>query len=284
MRDELVGLGVSKIDDWTDAVERFTLQAKRKQTKNRVRYTEAQFLVAAMIECLQRHLGIQYNFSFAEGDYDASDSRNLFIHGPLTGFGGTCASLPVVYCAIGRRLRYPIGLAETREHAFCRWDGPDGERFCFDAAGRGFIAHREERYRAWPSKITPKEEKNNGYIRRKTTLEELAMLAANRGNCLLDNFQFGAAIEAHGLAHQLVPKNHAIHDAFGLSMYSTKLWEAILRIPQNQGDMSIHAAIDRAAKELDGPDVNQFRRPAVENIARIVRNRRHRDFVAIIHS
>ncbi len=52
---------------------------------------------------------------FNEGPYNASDSRFLFIHGLLTGFGGTCVSMPILYLAIARRLGYPLKLVETKE-------------------------------------------------------------------------------------------------------------------------------------------------------------------------
>jgi hypothetical protein len=72
---------------------------------------------------------VKYNFAFIEGDYDATDSRNLFIHGLLGGHGGSCVTMPVLYAAIGRRLRYPIKLVGAKQHTFCRWDDGAGERF-----------------------------------------------------------------------------------------------------------------------------------------------------------
>ncbi|RCS54519.1 hypothetical protein DTL42_05100 [Bremerella cremea] len=93
MKNELVKLGIDKINEWTDRVENFTKTAQKRLRGKRRHFTEAQFCVVAMIECLQRHIGIKFNFGFMKGEYDASDSRNLFIHGVLTGFGGTCASL-----------------------------------------------------------------------------------------------------------------------------------------------------------------------------------------------
>lgn len=86
MDAQLIGLGVEKLNDWTDAVEHFTKTLRRKF--RRTQHSQGEFLVASMVECIQRKLGIQYNYDFMEGEYDASDSRNLFIHGPLTGFGG----------------------------------------------------------------------------------------------------------------------------------------------------------------------------------------------------
>ncbi len=232
MDTQLVGLGVDKLNDWTDAVEQFTKKLRRKFQRRRHR--QGEFLVAAMVECIQRKLGVQYNYDFMEGEYDASDSRNLFIHGPLTGFGGTCNSLPVVYVAIARRLQYPISLAQTKDHAFCRWDGPGRESFCFDAAGKGFLAHKEERYRQWPHRITAREEERNGYIRAMSKREELAFFASNRGNCLMDNFDFVSAVEAYHWAHELEPDKQSINDTLGLAIYSAQIWRWMMKLPDQE--------------------------------------------------
>lgn len=278
MNRELVGQGIDKINDWTDWVDDFTRKLWQKVRKvpgrKRTRLSEAQVCVGAMVECVQRQLGVKYNYPFAEGEYDGSDSRNLFIHGIVTGFGGTCASLPVVYCAIGRRLGYPIGLADTWEHAFCRWDGLEGESFCFDAAGRGFTAHPEDRYRQWPRKVTPKQERDNGFIRQKTDREELAAFAVNRGNCLIDNLQFNPALEAFALAHEMVPANHSLHDSYGLAIYTAQLWQGVERAQEDK--QSLPVAIDLAARSLQGPDVDHFRKDVVKNIYRILENRNRR--------
>ena len=95
--DDLLRACLRKVDDWALLVDRFTSHVFNEFLKNPGAFqnSEARFRVVAMVDCLQRRVGIQYNFAFAEGEYDASDSRNLFIHGILTGFGGTCVSMPV---------------------------------------------------------------------------------------------------------------------------------------------------------------------------------------------
>ena len=69
-------------------------------------------------QVLVEDLGIQYNPALAEylksgkapnhGVFSA-DSKNMFIHGLLDGSHyGTCASMPVLVVAVGRRLGYPL--------------------------------------------------------------------------------------------------------------------------------------------------------------------------------
>jgi hypothetical protein len=281
--NELLHLCLEKIDDWGILVARFTRQAFPYFLNDAERFqnSEARFRAVALADCLQREVGIRYNFSFAEGEYDASDSRNLFIHGILTGFGGTCASMPVLYCAVGRRLGYPLTMGEASEHCFCRWDDDSGEHFCFDAAGRGCYIRDEDYYRKWPKPITPAQERNNGLIRRLTPHEELAAFAAIRGNCLFDSFCFVPAVEAYYLAHSIAPHKHCFHDAWGLAVYSSKLWAQVKSLPDALQDAPFEEAIVRAADSLRGPNIELYRGDAIQNVFRIVRNRNHRDRAAV---
>ena len=98
--------------------------------------SEAYFRVLVLITVLQRDLGVRYNPAKipVEVPLDTADS---FIHGVLFGDGGTCGSMPVVYAAVGRRLGYPIKLAEAMgpgaKHCFARWEGENGELFNIEA-------------------------------------------------------------------------------------------------------------------------------------------------------
>jgi len=275
MQRELIGLGIDKINDWTDRVEDFTRNTFKKFRGKRGRFTEAQIRVGAMLECLQRVMGIQYNLAFMEGGYNAIDSRNLFIHGPLTGFGGTCASLPVVYCAIGRRLRYPIFIAECKDHFFCRWEGD--ETFCFEAAGHGFEARTEDFYRNWPAPMTAKQEEHCGYLRSRTEREEIAIFAGNRGNCLIDNLKFRPAIEAYALARQFFPTSWVFEDSYRLAFFTAQLWDAMQEVRQLHKSFPLQAIVDLAASEIHGPDADFFRPKAVKNMIRIINNYEHRN-------
>ena len=270
--NSLLGACLKKVDDWAALVDRYTRYSYPCFEKNPDRFqgSEARFRAMAMCECLPRYVGVQYNFAFNEGEYDAGDSRNLFVHGILTGFGGTCVSMPVLYTAIGARLGYPITMAEARDHYFCRWDGDSGEHFCFDATSRGCTPRNEDYYRSWPAPITPEQELKFGYIRSLSRREELATFAGTRGNCLFDNFRFRAAIEAYYLAHRLAPEKACLHHAWGLAHYSVELLTRLKNLPNEFRYIPIEEAIVSAAAQLRGPNVDHFRKPAVENVLRIL--------------
>jgi hypothetical protein len=81
------------------------------------------FCCYMLLQVLQEELGVRYNPARVRDpkfqdpkcfDPDFRDSRDLFIHGILDGDGGTCASMPVLYLAVGRALGYPLSLVETR--------------------------------------------------------------------------------------------------------------------------------------------------------------------------
>ena len=102
---------LSRLDEMTDQVRQYTERMLPQFRRKRWDYgnSEGYFRTLCMITALQRDLGVRYNPARIPDDarFDASDS---FIHGILDGPGGTCATLPVLYAAIGRRLGYPIKL------------------------------------------------------------------------------------------------------------------------------------------------------------------------------
>ncbi len=144
-------------------------------------------------------------------DPDFRDSRDLFIHGIIDGPGGTCASMPVLYVAVGRRLGYPLKLVETRGHLFIRWDDPSGcvfglpEVFNIDGAGYGMASHPDDFYRTWPDPWTKADIEGGWYLKSLSREEELAAFLVTRGECLFDNGRLDEAIQAWTWASGLVP-------------------------------------------------------------------------------
>ncbi len=202
-----IGGCLEKLDGWADIVRGATERALLRRTRelSYQKYSEAQFRILAMVTVLQRDLGLRYNLAFMEGEDDASDSHNLFIHGPLTGRGFTCVTAPVIYAAIGRRLGYPIKLVHAKEHTFCRWDERDGERFNIEATSPGLTMPPDEVYCKWPKPITPEEVKRHRYLCSLSPREELAFFISQRGRCCVDNLETFRAMEAFYYAHKLIP-------------------------------------------------------------------------------
>ena len=182
----------------------------------------AYFCCYFLLQTLQEDLGVRYNparirdSKFQDPkcfDPDFRDSRDLFIHGIIDGPGGTCASMPVMYVAVGRRLGYPLKLVQTRGHLFARWDDPDGKCFGFpetfnvEGAGEGIASYDDEHYKTWPEPWTEIDEAEGWYLKSMTPLEELASFLATRGDCLTDNGRLGEAVQAYAWASAIAPED-----------------------------------------------------------------------------
>ena len=159
----------------------------------------------ALVTVLQRDLGVRYDPACREGAYCALDPRTLFIHGLLDGQGGTCATMPALYIAVGRRLGYPLYLVHAGEHFFVRWEDR-GERFNIEATMIGFAPRDDEHYRHWPKPISEEAVRNGLFLRNLTPAEEYAAFLRLRGQCRLDHLRTAAALEVLARAVALRPR------------------------------------------------------------------------------
>lgn len=207
----------NRLDEWCELVDYgIRRMEKRRGASDQPDLTSNQYRIMVMITVLQRNLGVTYNWAFSQGEYNATDSRNLFLHGILSGHGGTCVSMPSLYAAVGRRLGFPIKIVLAKQHSFCRWDGE--ERFNIEATSPGFNSRPDEHYRMWPIPITQSEVDAGRFLKSLTPTEELAYFIGQRGNCLFDLLQTQRACEAHGIAHHLVPDDPGLDRQWGLSL------------------------------------------------------------------
>jgi len=151
--------------------------------------------------------GIRYNPAKIPQDA-AWDLRDTFIHGALFGPGGTCATLPVVYVAIGRRLGYPLKLVTawgpTANHLFCRWDG-GGERFNVEVNATGVSFPPDDHYRQHG--VDPVRERAGLFLTSKTPTQELANFLAERAQCWKDHGRLRECVDAFAWAAGLSPEN-----------------------------------------------------------------------------
>jgi hypothetical protein len=262
-----------KLDHWAALIARGTQNALRHRAQHHtdLDLSDAQFRMLVLITVLQRNLGVQYNVAFSEGTYDASDSRNLFLHGLLSGHGGTCVTMPVLYVAIGRRLGYPLKLVLAREHAFCRWDDPHGERFNIEATSPGLNLRNDEHYHTWPKPISAEEIRRGWYLRNLSPGEELAFFLSLSGDCCIDNLQTYRAVEAFYYAHQLVPDFPGYHTKWGIAIILCRAMDELRRQSKE------NPLLTELRMPLPKQDWERDLYPlAQEALVRILRNRRTR--------
>jgi len=187
------------------------------------------FRMLALVTVLQRDLGVRYDPACQEGPYCALDSRTLFLHGLLEGQGGTCATMPVLYVAVGRRLGYPLFLVHAAEHFFVRWEEPGGERFNIEATTLGFTPRDDEHYRHWPKPIRDEDVRRGLFLRNLTPEEEYAAFLRLRGQCRLDHLWTAAALEAFSRAQALRPRLPGIECVHAVASIIHRLVESMGR-------------------------------------------------------
>ncbi|MGC4007200.1 MAG: transglutaminase family protein [Pirellulales bacterium] len=156
---------VRRLDEWAKLVRKFTDSCRRMYLANPARFQNSpgRFRMNCLVTVLQRDCGVRYRPELMEGDYDARDARSIFLHGPLTDYGGTCANLPILYAAIGRRLGYPLNIVAAKEHLFVRWSEPH-ETFNIEATAHGFVERPDGHYQHWPLPLTAAELRSGGYL------------------------------------------------------------------------------------------------------------------------
>ena len=184
--------------------------------------------MSALVTCLQKHLGVYYNLSFSDGEYDATDSRNLFVHGILGGHGGTCVTMPVLYIAVGRRLGYPLYLARAREHLFARWEQPEGERFNVECTCPGFFAGRP--ILPTVAKAHDRRTFSHGPISAESpTSRGIGRIFLFAPRCLLENLRPGEALLSACMAGQLAPKDPGVKGIWSIATVMARALEKARR-------------------------------------------------------
>ena len=115
------------------------------------------FKASWAVTVIKRYFGVAYNPTIAASTLAGhppspmDNARDIFINGVLdenpNRRHGTCASIPVMVAAVGRRLGWPIKLTVAGRHVLARWDG-GGARFHIEATGpAGMVAQPDEYYR-----------------------------------------------------------------------------------------------------------------------------------------
>jgi hypothetical protein len=222
---------MATLDQWATRVkyetERHLYRVTDPRYADYYHRSEAYMRSSMLLQVLQQDLGVKYDMS-AKDNFAYNDSRVAFINGmiPTKGQtiaetpGGTCASMPVLYVAVGRRLGYPLKLVTTRGHVFARWDGKDHanpawrERLNIEGAGEGFSSFDDDHYKSWPAKVTEAEIKINGYLISLTPSEELAAFLASRGHCGTDNGQLAFAARCFENAYRYDTKRRCYREWF----------------------------------------------------------------------
>jgi len=197
---------LAKLDYWADRVRKDTNLRIQNYHQNPAKYDNSEnvFKMVNLVLTLKEDMGIHYNMENMDR-VDFSDSREIFIHGPLGGGNhGSCTNLPVLCAAVARRLGYPVKLVATSEHFFLRWDNP-AERFNIEVSCKGTDVPKDEHYRNWPRQLTELDYHQGYLLKSLTPDEELAAFLGLRGDVLKDVGKIAEAQIAYAHAYCLLP-------------------------------------------------------------------------------
>ena len=165
------------------------------------------FRVEMMAQTLFEDCGVRYNSNRVRSP-DFRNSKDLFIHGMIEDAnGGTCASLPILYAAVGRRLRYPIKIVAAKGHLFCRWDSADC-KLNFEVGGAGYAYQPDDYYKRWPRPISDEEISRGEFLTSMSPARDLATCLEARGYCLEDTGRIPEAIQAYENSCRLDPTSY----------------------------------------------------------------------------
>ena len=214
-KDAILKSHLGTLEHWVDHVREQTARNYHhyledpKQFKN-----EADWKLGMMVTIIAQDFKLRYDPTLTSLKQQNSDNITFFAKPDsvfLTGClgesrTGTCASLPVLYVAIGRRLGYPMHLVMAKSHLFARWDDGQGTRINLEAANSGgYASHTDDYYRSWPFPLSPEEEKTGSYLTNLTSQQSLAIFLSIRATCFQVTRDNTSAIHAAAAAYRLAP-------------------------------------------------------------------------------
>lgn len=209
------------LDRWTDRVDTETRRNWHRFKDNPAEYhhSEVEYRIGMLITVLQLDCGVHYNpdlIPFSQPGQRGPAVDAAFFTNPGQVFltellgdrrTGSCASMPVLYTAIARRLGYPVTLSNAKEHLFVRWDRGGGQGHVnIEGTGNGFIIRSDDDFKKWPDAISDAEIKAGQYLKSLTPSEELATCLFTRGIAFYHHHMAAEALVAFAEAARLWPK------------------------------------------------------------------------------
>ncbi len=230
------------LDQWASSVGEVTSKNFHRHLENPAEFgSETEWRLAMLCTVLGQDFKVRYDPTLtstaqqnASNNQFFANSDSVFLTGCLNGSrAGTCASLPVLYVAIGRRLGYPMYLVTAKGHLFARWDDGKGTRVNLEAAnGGGFSSHPDAYYRTWPNSISPQEEQSGSYLKNLSQTETLSIFLSIRATSLQAAGKAQEAITAAAAAYRLAPALGGSID--GLRFAMTGMRQTNIADPQPQ--------------------------------------------------
>jgi hypothetical protein len=220
-----VGGCLKTLDGWTEQVKWETQRHEYRFNEHRAEfnYSYGRYRMMMLGTVLAQDLGIHYTPGLVPPQLAgqtptmgwSSNASDFFVHGLLgEKHEGTCASMPLLYVAIGRRLGYPVNLASSKYHLYVRYEEPNGGHFNVEATmTAGYLTPPDEDYKTGKFPCTDEEIRNYGWLRPMSNAEALSQFLDNRGTCLALARRYSQAKQAYLAAGRYRPDTPFMRDA-----------------------------------------------------------------------
>jgi hypothetical protein len=230
----LPGHGKTNAKEYLRRLDQMTQEVRAETARNYYRFisnpaefdnSEPFYKVAMISTVLEQDFGLKYNpKKIAAASVESLQDQSFFEHADdifISGLlgehrMGTCASMPVLLVAVGRKLGYPLKLVAAKGHLFVRWEYGDLKQN-FECTN-GIACYPDAHYQNWPFPISDLEVQQGYYLRSLSPKEELAVFLSLRGQVLRLHGRFVEALLAYAQANIMHP-NHPDH-SMGLAIAS----------------------------------------------------------------
>jgi len=128
-----IGWYSSIVDSWAQRINAANLAAEPTSHDDPTYRVSREFWMAGGMAVMLA--GPAFGTRYTTEHLDAEHPEQQFVYGVIDQRMGTCASMPVLYMAIGYRLGWPIKAVVSGDHMWARWDDgrPGGQRFNLEA-------------------------------------------------------------------------------------------------------------------------------------------------------
>lgn len=182
--------------------------------------------------------GPRFGIRYTSEGLDPGRPEQQFVHGLIDTKTGTCATMRVLYMAIGHRLGWPIKAVVSRDHMWARWDdgrppGRGGTRFNLEATNAksegsmgSFNSLSDEEYRRWLGTSLEAIESGSDFSSL-TPRQTLGVFLQGRAACWAVGGRWDRAYDDLRLAVACFPQNReirAFHDNAAAEVGASPAW------------------------------------------------------------
>ena len=167
------------------------------------------FRLGMLCQFIEQVLDIRYNEKQRNVQkISYTNPGDLFLNGVLDTREGTCGNMAVLYLSLCWRLRWPVFLAQSWWHSFCRYD--DGQRTMnieTSCIGMGGFRTPPDAEYAWQDSLSDEDIISGANLTALKPQQMLGCFFGARGRYWYDRFDARGAEADYGRASRLFPQS-----------------------------------------------------------------------------